>query len=103
VTDEAWANAAKHYDEEHLAALASLIPGINAWNRMNVITRHRDPDSEAARRYRKRQLRRSCAADASWGSVFRQQLESLSFEQVARRDYLKVPAVCRGACATRGG
>src|ERR1700719_420842 len=39
VTDEAWANAAKHYNEEQLAALVSLIAGINAWNRMNVITR----------------------------------------------------------------
>jgi AhpD family alkylhydroperoxidase len=38
VTDDAWANAAKHYDEEELAALVSLIAGINAWNRMNVIT-----------------------------------------------------------------
>ena len=38
VTDEAWANAAKHYDEEQLAALVALIAGINAWNRMNVIT-----------------------------------------------------------------
>src|SRR5271166_1048024 len=38
VTDEAWANAAKHYDDEQLAALVSLIAGINAWNRMNVIT-----------------------------------------------------------------
>ena len=39
VTDEAWANAAKHYDEDQLAALVSLIAGINAWNRINVITR----------------------------------------------------------------
>ena len=39
VTDEAWANATKHYDEEQLAVLVSLIAGINAWNRMNVITR----------------------------------------------------------------
>jgi len=38
VTDEAWANAAKHYDEEQLAALVALIASINAWNRMNVIT-----------------------------------------------------------------
>ncbi|GAA4078822.1 MULTISPECIES: carboxymuconolactone decarboxylase family protein [Actinomadura] len=38
VTDEAWANAAKHYDEEQLAALVSLIALINTWNRMNVIT-----------------------------------------------------------------
>ena len=39
VTDEAWANAAKHYDDEQLAALVSLIAEINAWNRLNVITR----------------------------------------------------------------
>jgi AhpD family alkylhydroperoxidase len=39
VTDEAWANAAQHYDEDQLAALVSLIAGINAYNRMNVITR----------------------------------------------------------------
>ena len=38
VTDEAWANAAKHYDEDQLAALVALIAGINAWNRLNVIT-----------------------------------------------------------------
>jgi AhpD family alkylhydroperoxidase len=38
VTDGAWANAAKHYDEDQLAALVSLIAAINAWNRMNVIT-----------------------------------------------------------------
>jgi AhpD family alkylhydroperoxidase len=37
VTDEAWANAAKHYDEEQLAALVSLIALINAYNRTNVI------------------------------------------------------------------
>ena len=39
VTDETWANAAKHYDEDQLAALVSLIAEINAWNRLNVITR----------------------------------------------------------------
>ena len=39
VTDEAWAGAAKHYDEEQLAALVSLIAIINAYNRVNVITR----------------------------------------------------------------
>jgi AhpD family alkylhydroperoxidase len=38
VTDEAWANAAKHYDDEQLAALVALIAGINTWNRINVIT-----------------------------------------------------------------
>jgi AhpD family alkylhydroperoxidase len=39
VTDEAWTNAAKHYDEEQLAALVAVIAQINAWNRLNVITR----------------------------------------------------------------
>jgi AhpD family alkylhydroperoxidase len=39
VTDEAWANAVKHYDEDQLAALVSLVAEINAWNRLNVITR----------------------------------------------------------------
>ncbi|GAA2542705.1 MULTISPECIES: carboxymuconolactone decarboxylase family protein [Streptomyces] len=37
VTDEAWANAAKHYDEDQLVALMSLIAVINAYNRINVI------------------------------------------------------------------
>ncbi|GAA3988263.1 carboxymuconolactone decarboxylase family protein [Allokutzneria multivorans] len=37
VTDEAWANAAKHYDEDELAALVSLIALINAFNRVNVL------------------------------------------------------------------
>ena len=37
VTDEVWANAAKHYDEDQLGALVSLIALINAYNRMNVI------------------------------------------------------------------
>src|SRR6266516_4858791 len=39
VTDEAWANAAQHYDDDQLAALVSLIAVINSWNRVNVITR----------------------------------------------------------------
>jgi AhpD family alkylhydroperoxidase len=33
VTDEAWANAAKHYDEDQLAALVCAIAFINAFNR----------------------------------------------------------------------
>jgi AhpD family alkylhydroperoxidase len=37
VTDEAWANAAKHYDGDQLGALVSLIALINTWNRVNVI------------------------------------------------------------------
>jgi AhpD family alkylhydroperoxidase len=38
VTDEAWANAAGHYDEEQLTALVAQIAIINAFNRLNVIT-----------------------------------------------------------------
>ena len=38
VTDEVWANAAKHYDEEQLMALVSQIALINTFNRLNVIT-----------------------------------------------------------------
>ncbi|MFZ3557791.1 MULTISPECIES: carboxymuconolactone decarboxylase family protein [unclassified Streptomyces] len=37
VPDEVWANAAKHYDEEQLTALVSLIAIINVYNRMNVM------------------------------------------------------------------
>jgi alkylhydroperoxidase family enzyme len=37
VTDEAWANATKHFDEDQLAALVSIIALINAFNRLNVI------------------------------------------------------------------
>ncbi|MDI3405218.1 carboxymuconolactone decarboxylase family protein [Streptomyces cavernicola] len=40
VTDEAWREAAKHYDEEQLTALVSLIALINAYNRVNVIVRN---------------------------------------------------------------
>ncbi|WUH98986.1 carboxymuconolactone decarboxylase family protein [Spirillospora sp. NBC_00431] len=39
VSDEIWENAAKHYDDDQLAALVCLIAGINAFNRMNVISR----------------------------------------------------------------
>jgi AhpD family alkylhydroperoxidase len=37
VTDEVWANAAKHYDDDQLIALVSQIAIINAFNRLNVI------------------------------------------------------------------
>ncbi|MEU9355607.1 carboxymuconolactone decarboxylase family protein [Streptomyces griseoloalbus] len=37
VSDEVWAEAVKHYDEDQLAALISLIAVINAYNRINVI------------------------------------------------------------------
>jgi AhpD family alkylhydroperoxidase len=39
VPDQVWANAARHYDGEQLGALVSVIALINAFNRMNVITR----------------------------------------------------------------
>ncbi|MEU5882371.1 carboxymuconolactone decarboxylase family protein [Spirillospora sp. NPDC047279] len=39
VTDEAWANAAAHHDEEQLAALVAFIALINATNRFSVIIR----------------------------------------------------------------
>jgi len=38
VADQAWASAARHYDQDQLAALVSLIALINTYNRMNVIT-----------------------------------------------------------------
>jgi AhpD family alkylhydroperoxidase len=38
VGDEIWANAAKHYDEDQLAALVCLIALMNTWNRLNVIS-----------------------------------------------------------------
>src|SRR5262249_3395000 len=38
VSDDVWANAAKHYDDDQLGALVSLIALINAYNRLNVIT-----------------------------------------------------------------
>jgi AhpD family alkylhydroperoxidase len=44
VTDEAWANAAKHYDSEQLAALVATIAVINAYNRLNVIMRNEGGD-----------------------------------------------------------
>jgi AhpD family alkylhydroperoxidase len=37
VPDEVWANATKHYDDDQLGALVSLIAVINAFNRANVI------------------------------------------------------------------
>ena len=37
VTDEVWANAAKHFDEDQLAALVCAIAVINVFNHANVI------------------------------------------------------------------
>jgi AhpD family alkylhydroperoxidase len=39
VSDEVWANAAQHYDEEQLGALVAVVALINAFNRVNVILR----------------------------------------------------------------
>jgi AhpD family alkylhydroperoxidase len=38
ISDETWARAAEHHDEEQLAALVALIAVINTYNRLNVIT-----------------------------------------------------------------
>ncbi|MDI3409422.1 carboxymuconolactone decarboxylase family protein [Streptomyces cavernicola] len=46
VTDAVWENAAKHYDEDELAALVSLISFMNTVNRMNVITQQAGGDYE---------------------------------------------------------
>ena len=37
VSDEAWQDAAKYYDEEQLIAMTAVIALINAYNRMNVM------------------------------------------------------------------
>jgi len=44
VTDEAWANAAKHYDASQLAALVCTIAVINVYNRFNVILENQGGD-----------------------------------------------------------
>ena len=44
VTDEAWANAARHYDTDQLAALVCIIALINTYNRLNVISRNQGGD-----------------------------------------------------------
>ena len=47
VTDEVWANAAKYYDDEQLAALVCAIALINLYNRLNVIVRQPAGDYQA--------------------------------------------------------
>jgi AhpD family alkylhydroperoxidase len=37
VSDEAWTNVSKHYDDDQLAALVGLTALINTYNRMNVV------------------------------------------------------------------
>lgn len=39
VPDDIWEEAARHYDEQALAALVMAIANINVWNRINVATR----------------------------------------------------------------
>jgi AhpD family alkylhydroperoxidase len=39
VPDSVWEEAARHYDEQELAALVLSIAGVNVWNRVNVATR----------------------------------------------------------------
>jgi AhpD family alkylhydroperoxidase len=46
VTDEAWAKATKHYDDDQLVALVSQIALINAFNRLNVILQRPAGDYE---------------------------------------------------------
>ena len=41
VPDEVWGEAARHYDDEQMVALVSQIANINAFNRINVLTRQR--------------------------------------------------------------
>ena len=38
VPDSVWDEAARHYDEQELAALVLSIASINVWNRLNVAT-----------------------------------------------------------------
>jgi AhpD family alkylhydroperoxidase len=44
VTDEAWANAARHYDADQLAALVTTVAVINAYNRFNVMLKNQGGD-----------------------------------------------------------
>ena len=46
VTDEAWANAAKYFDPEQLAALVCTISIINLYNRGNVMIQNEGGDYE---------------------------------------------------------
>ncbi len=39
ITDEIWEEAARHYDEQQLAAIVLAIASINTWNRINAMTR----------------------------------------------------------------
>ena len=47
VSDEVWARAVEHYDEEQLTALVFLVSFMNTANRLNIITRQPAGDYEA--------------------------------------------------------
>ena len=47
ISDEAWANAAKYYDDDQLVALVAGIALINFYNRLNVIVRQPAGDYQA--------------------------------------------------------
>jgi len=44
VSDDVWANVAKHFDDEQLMALVAQIAVINTFNRLNVILQQRGGD-----------------------------------------------------------
>jgi AhpD family alkylhydroperoxidase len=46
VSDEAWANAAKYYEADQLAAIVVTIAVINSYNRFNVISKNQGGDYE---------------------------------------------------------
>ncbi|MDH6225818.1 carboxymuconolactone decarboxylase family protein [Streptomyces sp. MJP52] len=47
VSDEVWARAAEHFDEDQLAALVLAISFMNAANRLNIVTRQPAGDYQA--------------------------------------------------------
>ncbi|MGW6599516.1 carboxymuconolactone decarboxylase family protein [Streptomyces sp. NPDC055036] len=47
VSDETWAYAAEHYDEEQLTALVFMVSFMNSVNRLNIITRQPAGDYKA--------------------------------------------------------
>ncbi len=75
VSDEVWANAAKHFDDEQLAGLVALIAIINAYNRLNVIVQQPAGDYEAGsgrKRTVTRQVGKGAAAGLTQAQAWRQ-------------------------------
>jgi AhpD family alkylhydroperoxidase len=56
VSDDVWANAAKHYDEDQLVALVAHIALMNAVNRFNVITQQPAGGYEAGQIHKAHEL-----------------------------------------------